>query len=186
MGALQAITDETANSVLSGVRAAFKDKPEVVEGVEFALSELGTTNSYSRLKIARAGSDTAANAGVRDAVSTGILFAFGYMNPTAAAARRLSKAQVDQLERMAEQTRQNAMVAILAAPEEFAYLARAVARKEVPSELDLARNIFLDAAKAGLRYQIRVNPSDASIYGMTLSALESLIGAGQQPEGFEE
>lgn len=186
LGNLSAITGEVRSSVLSGVRAAFPDSPEVVEGIEAALTTLSETSTPSRLRFSMAGSDTAANVGVRDAVSTAILFSFGYMNPTAAAARRLTATQVQRIEEAASQQAVETVAAIVAAPKEFAALSRAIARREDPSMLATLRQTFVAAALDGLRYETRV--ADGSLAENTMIALEDAFGRIQEepPEGMDE
>jgi len=155
MGNLQAVTDEVRNSLLSAVRAAFPDSPDTVAGIEAALSGMNAQTSITRLRINQTGSPTAANTGVRDSVSTAILFSLGYMNPKAAAARRLTAEQVRRIEAAAKQTSEETVAMILAAPEQFGRLLRAISKKEDPGVVRELRDGFLGAAKNGLRYWSR-------------------------------
>lgn len=188
MGNLSAITEEVRNSVLSGVRSAFPDSPETVAGIETALQGLGQDAVPARLRVARTGSPTVANLGIRDAVSTTILFTLGYMNPTAAGARRLTAEQVRRLEEAAERVSKDTVAMILAAPEEFSALTRKIARRENPSSLSIARDAFLAAATDGLRYNTRVEPNELAVN--TMEMLNEAIGRTEEqkqtPEGFEE
>jgi hypothetical protein len=188
VGALASITDEVRSSVLSGVRAAFPDDPAIVTGIEEALQGLGQTATPARLRIARSGSDTAANLGVREAVSTTILFTLGYMNPTAAAARRLTTEQVNRIEAAAAQTSKDTIAMVLAAPQEFAELTRMIARRENPGALRTARDVFLAAAVDGLRYELRVEPNELAVnVGEALNEATGRVSEqNQTPEGFGE
>jgi hypothetical protein len=188
IGALASITDEVRSSVLSGVRSAFPDDPDIVTGIEEALSGLASTTTPARLRIARSGSDTAANLGVREAVSTTILFSLGYMNPSAAAARRLTAEQVNRIETAAAQTSKDTIAMVLAAPREFAELTRMISRRENPGALRTARDIFLAAAVDGLRYQLRVEPNELAVnVGEALNeALGRVSEQDETPEGFDQ
>lgn len=188
LGAIAAINSETSNSILAGVRAAFPNDPATVLGIEQALQTLSDVSTPSRLRLARAGSDTAVNLGVQDSVSTAILFSMGYMNPTAAAARRLSAGVVDSVNAAASKAGQETVAAIIAAPKEFAILLRAVADKEDPSTLAILRDSFLRTAQEGLRYELRVEPSELA--NNTMIAISDALTAAQEqaatPDGMGE
>jgi hypothetical protein len=160
LGNLSAITRETSNNILGGIRAVFPDSPEVVEGIEQALTAIHSTSIPARVKVARAGSDTAANLNISESVSTAQLFAFGYMNPTAAAARRLTGPQLREMEALARRTNKDTLASILASPQEYADLLRAVAKRENPTVLRRLRQAFFDSAQESIRFQLRVEPSE--------------------------
>lgn len=187
-GNLQAITDEVRSSVLEGVRQAFPDSPEIVEGISQALTTLTDTTAPSRLRLAVTGSPTAANLGVRETVSTAILFSLGYMNPTAAAARRVTSEVVDRFEARGRQHAVDTVAGIIAAPQEFAALARAIARRENPSVLRQLQGAFLEAVVDGFRYEIRTPEGDLmnDTAEMWEDLLNSFMSEGNVPEGFEE
>ena len=199
LGNLNAINRETSNNVLGGVRAAFPDSPEVVEGIELVLNSLHDTNIPARVRVARAGSDTAANSNIRDSVSAAVLFSLGYMNPTAAAARKLTAKQVQQMEELTRRTSVNTLSSVLAAPEEFSKLLKAIANRESPSILLVLRNEFQEVAleslrfnsqmvQEGVRFGLRVEPSELATNATT--ALEDAITRQEAdyevPEGFDE
>jgi hypothetical protein len=159
-----------------------------VAGIEAALNGMNAQTSITRLRINQTGSPTAANTGIRDSVSTAILFSLGYMNPKAAAARRLTSEQVERIEAAAEQSSKETVAMILAAPEQFGRLARAVANKEDPSVLGDLRRVFTAAAKNGLRYAGRTeyHPNIAEfIFGASQEA-EDRANEGEQMETFEQ
>ena len=109
------------------------------------------------MKVARGQSQTAANLGIRDSVSTGILFAFGYMNPTAAAARRITAGQIEAMEQLSKQEQSKIIATVLAAPEEFADLTKKIADGIDPSMLAKSRDLFLQSANRTVQYEIRVD-----------------------------
>ena len=158
LGKLKSITEEQANGMLKAVDAAFPGDPFMGDTLRLALGGLSANSIASRMRLARAGSDTAVNLGIRDSTSTGLLFAFGYMNPTAAAARRITAGQIEEMERLSKDVQRDIIGTILAAPQEFSTLAAAIAQKESPTILRELRDGFLNAAKLNLRYEIRVGP----------------------------
>ena len=188
MGNLSAINRETSNNILGGVRAAFPDSPEVVKGIEETLTALHSTNVPPRIKVARAGSDTAANLDIRESMSAATLFALGYMNPTAAAARKLTAKQVEEMEALARRTGKETLGTILAAPKEYADILRAIARRENPSTLLKLRQLFLNSAQEALRFELRVEPNELATNVMT--ALEDATTRHEAdypvPDGFGE
>ena len=149
--------------------------------------------------MARAGSDTNANLNIRESVSAAVLFSFGYMNPTAAAARKLTSRQVNQMEELTRRTGTDTLSSILAAPEEFATLLQAIARRESPSKLLALRNYFQETALEGLRFNsqmvqegvrfgLRVEPNELATNAAT--ALEDAITRSESdyevPDGMGE
>ena len=188
LGNLNAINRETSNNILGGVRAVFPDSPEVVEGIEQALTAIHSTSIPARVKVARAGSDTAANLSISESVSTATLFAFGYMNPTAAAARRLTGPQLREMEALARRTNKDTLASILASPQEYADLLRAVAKRENPTVLSRLRQAFFDSAQESIRFQLRVEPSE--LLSNVSTALEDAVTRSEAdyeiPEGMGE
>lgn len=166
----------------------FPDSPEVVEGIEQALTAIHSTSIPARVRVARAGSDTAANLNISESVSTVQLFAFGYMNPTAAAARRLTGPQLREMEALARRTSKDTLASVLASPQEYADLLRAVARRENPNVLRRLRQAFFDSAQESLRFQLRVEPSE--LLSNASTALEDAITRSESdyeiPEGMGE
>jgi hypothetical protein len=141
------------------------------------LGALGDVSITSRMKVARAGSDTAANLAIRDSVSTGILFAFGYMNPTAAAARRITASQIEAMEKLGKTKQDEIIATALSAPKELSMLARAIARGEKVSTLVALRDEFLTAAERTVRYEVRVNPGEETVEEQTDSVFSKGINA---------
>jgi hypothetical protein len=188
LGNLSAINRETSNNILGGVRAVFPDSPEVIEGIEQALTAIHSTSIPARVRVARSGSDTAANLNISESVSTATLFAFGYMNPTAAAARKLTGQQIREMEALARRTNKDTLASILASPQSYADLLRAVAKREDPTVLRRLRQAFLSSAQESLRFQLRVQPSE--LLSNTSAALEDAIIRSEAdyevPEGMEE
>ncbi len=188
MGSLDGINREVGNNILGGIRVMFSDKPQVVAGITEALEALYDTNVPARIKLARAGSDTPAKLNSKDAVSTAILFSLGYMNPTAAAARRLTASQLNKIEAASKATKNDTLGIIVAAPEEFANLLRLIAKKENPSVLKVARLRFLHAAKDALRFELRVEPSELGSQVATTveEGFERIKQEFESPEGMQE
>jgi len=124
------------------------------------LGSLQDLSLSARMKVSRSGSDTAANLGIRDSVSTGILFAFGYMNPTAAAARRITATQIEAMEKLAKEEQQKIIGTILANPGDFADMARRIAKGVDPSLLATLGKNFLSAANRTMQYELRSSGED--------------------------
>ena len=167
------LTNERASGILAATAAAFPDDPFMEETLRQALGSLSDMSIASRMKIAKAGSDTAANLGIRDSVSTGILFAFGYMNPTAAAARRITAAQVEAMEKLGKEEQKRIITTALAAPEELAALARAISLGAEEGTLIKLQSEFLKASERTLRYQVRVGPEPAD---KTAEQTDNMLG----------
>lgn len=157
LGTLERITNPEANGLIDAVSRAFPDDPIMKETIMATLGSMSDVSLASRMKVARAGSDTAANLGIRDSVSTGILFAFGYMNPTAAAARRITATQIEAMEKLGKETQDNIIATVLASPKEFADLATLIANGADPSTIQRAKDLFLSSANRTMQYQIRVD-----------------------------
>tara|TARA_B110000902_G_scaffold84584_1_gene100424 strand:- start:42 stop:440 length:399 start_codon:yes stop_codon:yes gene_type:complete len=132
-------------------------------------------------------------------MSAAVLFSFGYMNPTAAAARKLTSRQVNQMEELTRRTSTDTLSSILAAPEEFATLLKAIARRESPNKLLALRNYFQEVALEGLRFNsqmvqegvrfgLRVEPNELATNAST--ALQDAISRQEAdyevPDGMGE
>ena len=160
LGTLARLTNERASGLVEAVSRAFPNDEYMKETMLSALGGLQDASLGARMKVARSGSDTVANAGVRDSVSTGILFVFGYMNPTAAAARRLAAPQIEAMERLAVEEQQKIIGTILADPEQFADLARMIADGADPSTLRIAIGNFVNSVNRAAQYDLRVTQDD--------------------------
>lgn len=179
MGQLRNITSEKASDIMSGLRAAFSDNPEFLNGMEMALGSLSELADTGRIKASLVGSDTNAKLQTRDSISTAILFTLGYMNPTAAAARRLAADTISKIEKASQKEMLNTIGLMLSAPEEFARLAKAIARNEDPSNLDLLKRAFFDVAIHYSKYELRVGPEteqDQSMRNIFGSAVDKVFG----------
>ena len=185
LGRVRAINNETANSVLQSVRMAFPDEPEVVAGLQGALDFLQQGSIPPRLRIARSGSDTEPNRQLSQAANTTILVTLGYMNPTAATARRLVSGPVAAIERQMDETVNETMAAILSAPREFAALLKAEANNQSPRVINEAAKLFFEAAQDGIRYQLRTDPNEFFM-NVEMSVDQALDNIFNIPEGFEE
>ena len=160
MGQLAKLTNERASGLIDAVSRAFPNDQFMKDTMMVTLGSLQDLSLSARMKVSRSGSDTAANLGIRDSVSTGILFAFGYMNPTAAAARRISATQIEAMEKLAKEEQQRIIGTILANPEDFADLARKIASGADPKLLTTMLNNFLSAANRTMQYELRVSGED--------------------------
>jgi hypothetical protein len=179
LGRLQKITNERASGMLEAVAVAFPDDPFMEETLRQTLSGLGDLSITSRMKVARAGSDTSANLAIRDSVSTAILFSFGYMNPTAAAARRLTAGQIEAMEKLGKEKQEEILAKAMSAPKELAVLARAIAKGEDPKLISTLKNEFLTAAERTVRYEVRVGPGGETVDEQT----ESIFSKGMNVAG---
>ena len=176
LGALAKITNERASGLIDAVSRAFPNDEIMKETMMATLGSLSDLSLAARMKVARSGSDTAANLGIRDSVSTGILFVFGYMNPTAAAARRITASQIESMERLGKEKQQEIIGIILSAPEEFAELARLIAKGEDPSLLKLFKDNFLNIANRAAQYELRVTETggeDKQMRDMLVNSVDS-------------
>ena len=151
------LTDPERSGMLEAVAKAFPNDPYLQETLTVTLGSMGDVSLAQRMKVARGQSQTAANLGIRDSVSTGILFAFGYMNPTAAAARRITAGQIEAMEQLSKQEQSKIIATVLAAPEEFADLTKKIADGIDPSMLAKSRDLFLQSANRTVQYEIRVD-----------------------------
>ena len=191
---LTQIKGETSNSTLEGIRRTFKDEPQIVSDIEDALSVLEDTSIYERIRSVPVGSDTAPRLQIGKAMGSTFLLTLGYMNPTAAGARNLSAKQIKAMEDLQRVTGDRVRQSIFAAPKEFSNLLRMVARKEAPSKIGEARDLFWAAALVNLRVQSREEKDEGQrtnlerTIGMLNSAKnsvrDSLLDANP-PEGFK-
>ena len=174
-GQLAKLTNERASGLIDAVSRAFPNDQFMKDTMMLTLGSLQDLSLSARMKVARSGSDTAANLGVRDSVSTGILFAFGYMNPTAAAARRITAGQIEAMEKLGKEEQQRIIGTILANPEDFADLATKIANGADPSLLVTLRDNFLSAANRTMQYELRVGDASDQTSDMLLNAVDTVM-----------
>ena len=177
MGQISKLTNENRSGLIDAVSRAFPNDEYMKQTMMLTLGSLDDISLGARMKTARSGSDTAVNLRIKDSASTGILFAFGYMNPTAAAARRISAAQIEAMEKLAKEEQEKIIGTILANPEDFADLARKIANNSDPSTLKVAATNFLNTANRTAQYQMRVNEADDTdeqTNNMLLNAVDSV------------
>jgi len=174
-GQLAKLTNERASGLIDAVSRAFPNDEFMKDTMMLTLGSLQDLSLSARMKVARSGSDTAANLGVRDSVSTGILFAFGYMNPTAAAARRITAGQIEAMEKLGKEEQQRIIGTILANPEDFADLATKIADGADPSLLATLRDNFLSVANRTLQYELRVGDASDQTSDMFLNAVDAVV-----------
>ena len=187
LGSLKKLTNQEASGLIDAVSRAFPDDEFMRETMMLTLGSLGDVSLASRMKVARSGSNTAANLGIRDSVSTGILFAFGYMNPTAAAMRRISAGQIEAMEKLGKQKQDEIIATILADPQRFADLARTIAdATDKPFWKNTISNMasdFMGSAGKTLRYEVRVDETgdedeqtNQMLYDGTTSFIDKALG----------
>ena len=148
------------------------------------LDAMSDFNIGARIKISRAGSPTAANTEIRDSVSTAILFTFGYMNPTAAAARRITSGQIDAMERLSTEEQKKMLGTIMADPIAFAEIARGVANNVDPSTLKILKDNFLEASRRYAQYEIRVGPQEDDTDEQTENVFGKIANFAQDAVNF--
>ena len=178
LGQLERLTNARASGLIDAVSRAFPENEFMRETISVALGSLKDLSLSARLKVARSGSDTVINSGLRDSVSTGILFTFGYMNPTAAAARRITSTQIEAMEKLSKEKQAEMIGIILAEPEEFAQLAELIAKGVSPSRLVTAGKNLLNIVNRTKQYTLRVSNEDEqtdSIILDTAAAAEGFI-----------
>jgi hypothetical protein len=174
-GQLAKLTNERASGLIDAVSRAFPNDQFMKDTMMLTLGSLQDLSLSARMKVARSGSDTAANLGVRDSVSTGILFAFGYMNPAAAAARRITAGQIEAMEKLGKEEQQRIIGTILANPEDFADLARKIASGADPKLLTTMLKNFLSAANRTMQYELRVGDESDQTGEMLLDAVDTVM-----------
>lgn len=164
LGRVGEMSEDVSNNLQNGLRQAFGAGEEEAMQIADILGSVAEVSVPSRLQLNSAGSDTAANINVRDAVSTSTLLLFGYMNPVAATARRLTASSIKAAEQSAKNIRSEVLEAAISRPRDLAIMLDMVRRKEDPGVIrDHARG-FLEAigsaAGAGARYELRVDEKD--------------------------
>jgi hypothetical protein len=184
LGSVTSLLNERKSGAIGAIAAAFPDDEFMQETMNLTLEALTDFNIGARMKVARAGSPTVANSGIRDSVSTAILFAFGYMNPTAAGARRITAGQVEAMERLSEQRQKEILGTIMADPIEFAELARGVANNISPSNIRVLINNFMEASRRYAQYEMRVGPQEdttdeqtGNIFGSAIDSAQKVFGS---------
>lgn len=164
MGRLNTVLNNNTSDTIGALRQIYADDPVYFEGLTRALGGLMEANVGPRLRIAQAGSDTSINEDIRDSVSTGILLLFGYMNPTAAAARRLTSRQLAEVTNLADAVGKETLLVAASNPMEFARMIREVSEATTPSARQEAVRNFAAIASHGLGYDIRVgNPGETPL-----------------------
>ena len=183
LGSVTSLLNERKSGAIGAIAAAFPDDPFMQETMNLTLEALTDFNIGARMKVARAGSPTVANSGIRDSVSTAILFAFGYMNPTAAGARRITAGQVEAMERLSEEKQKEILGTIMADPEKFAEIARGVANNISPSNMRVLIDTAMEASRRYAQYEMRVGPQEDTTDEQTGNIFGSAIDTFQK--GFD-
>lgn len=160
MGRLNTVLNGNNSDTLGTMQALYKDDPVYFDSFTTVLGGLMEANVTQRLKLTQAGSDTVINntlqKDIKDSTSTGLLLLFGYMNPTAAAARRLTAQQVSAAENLADLVGKETLIVAVSNPTEFANMIRAVKNTSDPSIQKQIAQHFGQIFSHGMGYQIRV------------------------------
>ena len=175
LGALAKLTNERRSGLVDAVARAFPDDEYMKETMMLTLGSLQDVSLSARMKIARSGSDTAANLKIGQSMSTGILFVFGYMNPTAAAARKLSGAQIEAMERISKEEGDKIVGLILANPKGFAEIAKMIADGVEPAIWKRNTVDFLNVANRTIQYRFRTDDENNQTANMLLDSASSLL-----------
>jgi DNA-binding FadR family transcriptional regulator len=97
------------------------------------------------------------------------------MNPTAAAARRITAGQIEAMEKLGKEEQQRIIGTILANPEDFADLARKIASGADPKLLTTMLKNFLSAANRTMQYELRVGDESDQTGEMLLDAVDTVM-----------
>lgn len=160
MSNIQRILESNGNNILDVVDTVFAGSDPIKQHYRTVLAGLATDELPKSVKFRLYGSDTASQLAIRDAASTGILLTLGYMNPTAAAARRLSAEFVERAENDLKNVRKETMVNMLAYPEEFARLTDVLLQSREPNVIMQAVGELTNALAAGVRAELRTSGGD--------------------------
>ncbi len=153
----------------------------VREGVFKTLETIYGTSVATNLRDVPVGSNTAVATTVAketgDAVSTSILLLAGYMNPTAAMARRLTSAPLKEAIELEKEISKHVLAAIITSPEQFAKLIKMQQQNAQVSLLRQAALTTLRTARLDGRYQIRIrDEEDDSIVGKQMKEMGIDVG----------
>jgi len=153
----------------------------VREGVFKTLETIYGTSVATNLRDVPVGSNTAVATTVAketgDAVSTSILLLAGYMNPTAAMARRLTSAPLKEAIELEKEISKHVLAAIITSPEQFAKLIKMQQQNAQVSLLREAALTTLRTARLDGRYQIRIrDEEDDSIVGKQMKEMGIDVG----------
>jgi hypothetical protein len=161
MGRLNGVLNGSNTDTMGVVQALYKDDPEYFQSLTTVLGGLMESNISARLRTATAGSDTAINEQLRrdvqDSVGTGLLLLFGYMNPRAAAARKLTAQQLANVDNLAKTVGKDTLLVAVTNPMEFANMIRQLRTTKDPKLRTQILNHFGQIFSHGLGYDIRVS-----------------------------
>lgn len=160
MANVQRILESNGNNILDVIDTVFANSDPIREHYRTILRNLATDELPRSVRFRLYGSDTSSQLAIRDAASTGILLTLGYMNPTAAAARRLSAEFVQRAESDLAGIRKETLVNMLAYPEEFARLTEVLMRSRDPQIITETVREVTAAMGRGVRAELRTNEDD--------------------------
>jgi len=156
----------------------------VREGVFQTLEKIYGTSVATNLRDVPVGSNTAVATNVAketgDAVSTSILLLAGYMNPTAAMARRLTSAPLKEAIELEKEISKHVLAAIITSPEQFAKLIKMQQKNAQIGLLRQAARVTLRTARLDGRYQIRIRDEEdeGTIVGKQMKEMGMDVGEG--------
>ena len=160
---LSSIKDGYSNDVLGAVEVVFGKDSDAFKGFETTLEALEQSDLMHSIRTSPySGTADMLKAGkeVDEAVGTGILFLFGYMNPTAAAARKLTLGQLQNTRDIAQQVGNNVLIAAVSNPIEFGRMIEGMRVAKTPTERKKLAAHFGKIVSHGLGYDIRTTTPD--------------------------
>ena len=166
-GWLKSITDHKSNDVLGAMEQVYGVGSDEYKGFAASLNALIQSEAVTNYRMAKFG-ETAANVklnqDMEESVGTGILFLFGYMNPTAAAVRRLTSTQVAQSQDLAKLVGRDVLLAAVSNPLEFGQMITRMRKAETPSAKRLIARTFGETVSHGVGYDIRTSTPEERGY----------------------
>lgn len=156
----------------------------VREGVFQTLETIYGTSVATNLRDVPVGSNTAVATNVAketgDAVSTSILLLAGYMNPTAAMARRLTSAPLKEAIELEKEISKHVLAAIITSPEQFVKLIKMQQQNAQIGLLRQAALVTLRTARLDGRYQIRIRDEEdeGALVGKQMKEMGMDVGEG--------
>lgn len=183
---IRRIQENEANNILNAIDTVFSDDEVMQQTYRTLLASLDAETLPGSISYSKGGSPTASNLSIRDAVSTGILLTAGYMNPTAAAARRLTSESVAAAERQVQQVESETLERILADPEVFAEMVNEVRQfKNGQGDVNLLGNT-IRAVQTELRLEDRDYTSESGAKGAVGRMMDLGRGAYNSATGTDE
>ena len=162
-GKLNSIRQGYDNDVLGAMEVVLGKDTDAFKGFETALKALEQSELMHSIRTSQySGTADMLSAGkqVEEAVGTGILFLFGYMNPTAAAVRRLTAGQLQNTRDIAQQVGHDVLIAAVSNPIEFGRMIEGMRVAKTPTERRKLAQHFGKIVSHGVGYDIRTTTPD--------------------------